>query len=75
VSIKDTVLAIGDSTLTRDEFQTIHSKVKTVLGSDAANAFSDAVTCEADQFFVEEPESLPMLWRRLHNLAKSEGKV
>jgi len=61
--------------MSNEQYQKHLRNIKSVLGHDAAAAFGDAVAAEADQFFVEEPEQLPLLWKRMMNLAKSEGKV
>jgi hypothetical protein len=74
-TLKQTILGIGSKDFTHDEYLKHQRAVKDVLGSDAALAFGDAVTAEAEQYFIEEPEQLPMLWKRLINLAREEGKV
>jgi hypothetical protein len=73
--LKDSILSIGSSDMSNEEYQKHVRNVKSVLGHDAAAAFGDAIATEAEQFFVEEPEQLPMLWKRMLNLAKAEGKV
>jgi hypothetical protein len=74
-TLKHSILSIGSGDMTHDEYQKHLRNIKSVLGHDAALAFGDSIATEADQFFVEEPEQLPMLWKRMMNLAKSEGKV
>ena len=73
--LKQTILAIGAKDFSHDDYMKHQHAVKAVLGSDAALAFGDAVTAEAEQYFIEEPDQLPMLWKRMINLAKEEGKV
>jgi hypothetical protein len=73
--LKESILSIGSSDMTHDEYVKHQRNIKSVLGHDAALAFGDAIATEAEQFFVEEPEQLPMLWKRMLNLAKAEGKV
>lgn len=74
-NLKNTILAIGSGEMTHDEYINYQRSIKAVLGHDAALAFGDAIAAEADQYFVEEPEQLAMLWKRMLNLAKSEGKL
>lgn len=73
--LKHSILSIGDKDMTHDEYVKHLNNIKSVLGHDAALAFGDAITSESDQFFVEEPDQLPMLWKRMFNLAREEGKV
>jgi hypothetical protein len=74
-TLKHSILSIGSGEMTHDEYMKHQRNIKAVLGHDAALAFGDAITAEAEQFFVEEPDQLAMLWKRMLNLAKSEGKV
>jgi hypothetical protein len=74
-TLKHSILSLGAKDMTHDEYAQHLRNIKTVLGHDAALAFGDAVATEADQFFVEEPEQLPMLWKRMMNLAKLEKSV
>ena len=73
--LKTSILAIGSSDFTREDYIKHQNNIKAVLGGDAALAFGDAVDCEDDQFFVENPDDLVGLWRRMFRLAKEEGKV
>lgn len=73
--LKTTILSIGSSDFSRDAYLSHQNNIKKVLGSDAALAFGDAVDCEADQFFIENPDDLAGLWRRMLRLAKEEGKI
>jgi len=73
--LKTSILSLGTKDMNSEEYQKHLRNVKSVLGHDAANAFGDAIATEAAQFFVEEPDQLPMLWKRMINLAKSEGKA
>ena len=73
--LKNSILFFGSCDMTHEQYEGHLRNIKSVLGHDAALAFGDAVAAEADQFFVEEPEQLPLLWKRMLNLAKSEGKV
>jgi hypothetical protein len=73
--LKTSILSIGSADFSREDYLAHQNNIKKVLGSDAALAFGDAVECEAEQFFVENPDDLAGLWRRMIRLAKSEGKV
>jgi hypothetical protein len=73
--LKHSILSLGAKDMTHDEYAKHLRNIKSVLGHDAALAFGDSIATEAEQFFVEEPEQLPMLWKRMLNLAKEEGKV
>jgi hypothetical protein len=73
--LKTTILGIGSSDFSRDEYLVMQKNIQKVLGSDAALAFGDAVECEEDQFFLENPDDLAGLWRRMVHLAREEGKV
>jgi len=73
--LHNSIMFIGSCDMTHEQYENHLRNVKSVLGHDAAAAFGDAVAAEADQFFVEEPDQLPMLWKRMMNLAKQEGKV
>ena len=73
--IKHSILSIGFKDIPRADYLQHLANVKAVLGNDAASAFADACACEfGDKFYVEEPDALPMLWKRMLNLAKAEGK-
>jgi hypothetical protein len=74
-NLKHSVLSIGSSDMTHEEYIKHQRNIKAVLGHSAALTFGDAVACEADQYFIEEPEQLPMLWKRMLNLAWEDGKV
>ena len=74
-NLKHSILSIGSGEMTHDEYLKHQRNIKAVLGHDAALAFGDAIAAEAEQFYVEEPEQLAMLWKRMLNLAKSEGKL
>lgn len=73
--LKTSILAIGSSDFTHEDYINFQHNIKKVLGSDAALCFGDAVECEEDQFFIENPDDLVGLWRRMFNLAREEGKV
>ena len=75
ITLKNTILSIGAKDMTHCEYVKHLHNIKKVLGHDAALAFGDSITNEADQFFVDEPGQLPLLWKRMLNLAKEEGKV
>jgi hypothetical protein len=73
--LKTTILNLASKDMTREEYESIHGKVRSVLGSDAASIFSHAVESEAEQFFVGQPDELPSLWSRMMWLAHEEGKA
>jgi hypothetical protein len=72
-TIKQTILSIGSKDIPREDYLKHLANVKQVLGTDAALCFGDACACEfGDKFYVEEPDALPMLWKRMLNLSKEE---
>lgn len=73
--LKTSILSLGDANITRDQYNGIQSKVLTVLGCDASMAFSDAIDSDGEQLWIENPDDLAGLWRRMLRLAKEEGKV
>jgi hypothetical protein len=73
--LKTSILAIGSSDFTREDYLKHQRNISKVLGNDAALCFGDSVECEDDQFFIENPDDLVGLWRRMLRLAKEEGKV
>jgi hypothetical protein len=73
--LKTTILNIGSSDFSREAYLKYMQNIREVLGCDATIAFGDAVECEEDQFFVENPDELTNLWKRMVRLAKEEGKV
>lgn len=73
--LQNSIMFIGSCDMTHEQYIGHVRNVQTVLGADAARAFGDAVEMVEDQYFVEEPEQLPMLWKRMINLARAEGKV
>jgi len=73
--LKTSILSLGDANITRDQYHSIQSKVLSVLGCDASMAFSDAIDSDGEQLWIENPDDLVGLWRRMVHLAKQEGKV
>lgn len=73
--LKTSILSLGDANITRDQYHGIQSKVLTVLGCDASMAFSNAIDSDGEQLWVDKPDGLEILWKRMVRLAKSEGKI
>jgi hypothetical protein len=74
-TLKHSILSIGSSDFTREDYLTYQKNIQKVLGSDAVLIFGDSIATEADQYFVENPNDLEGLWRRMVRLAKAEGKI
>ena len=73
--LKTSILSLGAANIPRDHYNSIQSKVLSVLGCDAAMAFSDAIDSDGEQLWVDKPDGLEILWKRMIRLAKQEGKV